>query len=61
MLSHTVIDIQGRERLSGVTVAQVDEKRQPIPGTEKHFDCDTLLLSVGLIPEMSSASRRAWR
>ena len=50
-LSHTVIDIQGRERLSGVTVAQVDEKRQPIPGTEKHFDCDTLLLSVGLIPE----------
>ena len=51
MLSHTVIDIQGRERLSGVTVAQVDEKRQPIPGTEKHFDCDTLLLSVGLIPE----------
>ena len=51
MLSHTVIDIQGRERLSGVTVAQGDEKRQPIPGTEKHFDCDTLLLSVGLIPE----------
>ena len=51
MLSHTVIDIQGRERLSGVTVAQVDDKRQPIPGTEKHFDCDTLLLSVGLIPE----------
>jgi len=50
-LSHTVIDIQGRERLSGVTVAQVDEKRQPIPGTEKQFDCDTLLLSVGLIPE----------
>ncbi len=50
-LSHTVIDIQGRERLSGVTVAQVDDKRQPIPGTEKHFDCDTLLLSVGLIPE----------
>ena len=50
-LSHTVIDIQGRERLSGVTVAQVDENRRPIPGTEKHFDCDTLLLSVGLIPE----------
>ena len=50
-LSHTVIDIQGKERLSGVTVAQVDENRQPIPGTEKHFDCDTLLLSVGLIPE----------
>ncbi|MBR6624878.1 MAG: FAD-dependent oxidoreductase, partial [Mailhella sp.] len=50
-LSHTVIDIQGKERLSGVTVAEVDQNRQPIPGTEKHFDCDTLLLSVGLIPE----------
>ena len=50
-LSHTVIDIQGKERLSGVTVAEVDERRQPIPGTEIHFDCDTLLLSVGLIPE----------
>ena len=50
-LSHTVIDIQGRERLSGVTVAQVDANRQPIPDTEKQFDCDTLLLSVGLIPE----------
>ncbi len=50
-LSHTVIDIQGKERLSGVTVAQVGPDRQPIPGTEKHFDCDTLLLSVGLIPE----------
>lgn len=50
-LNHTVIDIQGRERLTGVTVAKVDDKRQPIPGTELHFDCDTLLLSVGLIPE----------
>ncbi len=50
-LSHTVIDIQGKERLAGVTVAEVDAKRQPIPGTEIHFDCDTLLLSVGLIPE----------
>ena len=50
-LSHTVIDIQGKERLTGVTVAEVDERRQPIPGTEIHFDCDTLLLSVGLIPE----------
>ena len=49
-LSHTVIDIQGKERLTGVTVAEVDAKRQPIPGTEIHFDCDTLLLSVGLIP-----------
>lgn len=51
LLSHTVIDVQGRERLSGVTVAKVDDKRNPIPGTEIHYDCDTLLLSVGLIPE----------
>ena len=51
LLSHTVVDIQGKDRLSGVTVAKVDEKRNPIPGTEQHFDCDTLLLSVGLIPE----------
>ena len=50
-LSHTVIDIHGKERLTGVTVAKVDERRQPIPGTEINFDCDTLLLSVGLIPE----------
>ena len=51
LLSHTVIDIQGKERLTGETVAEVDAKRQPIPGTEQHFDCDTLLLSVGLLPE----------
>ena len=50
-LSHTVIDIHGRDRLTGVTVAKVDENRRPIPGTEMEFDCDTLLLSVGLIPE----------
>ena len=50
-LSHTVVDIQGKERLTGVTVAKVDERRQPIPGSEIQFDCDTLLLSVGLIPE----------
>ena len=50
-LSHTVVDIQGRERLMGVTLAQVDENRRPIPGTEEHYDCDTLLLSCGLIPE----------
>jgi len=50
-LSHTVVDIQGKERLTGVTVANVDENRQPIPGSEIQFDCDTLLLSVGLIPE----------
>ncbi len=50
-LSHTVTDIQGKERVTGVTVSKVDENRRPIPGTEIHFDCDTLLLSVGLIPE----------
>ena len=51
LLSHTVTNIRGRERLEGVTVSRVDEKRRPIPGTEQDFDCDTLLLSVGLIPE----------
>lgn len=50
-LSHTVIDIQGKDRVEGVTIAQVDEKMKPIPGTEEHYDCDTLLLSCGLIPE----------
>lgn len=50
-LSHTVIDIQGKERVTGVTIAQVDEHMKPIPGTEEQIPCDTLLLSVGLIPE----------
>ena len=50
-LSHTVIDIQGKERVTGVTIAQVDEHLKPIPGTEEQIPCDTLLLSVGLIPE----------
>lgn len=50
-LSHTVVDIDGRERLKGVTLAKVDEKGKPIPGTEEYYSCDTLLLSVGLIPE----------
>ena len=50
-LSHTVVDIQGKERVEGVTLAQVDENRHPIPGTEEHYKCDTLLLSCGLIPE----------
>jgi len=49
-LSHTVVDIQGRERLEGITLAQV-ENGKPIAGTEEHYDCDTLLLSCGLIPE----------
>jgi len=50
-LSHTVIQIHGKERLTGVTIAAVDENKQPIPGTEEYIACDTLLLSVGLIPE----------
>lgn len=50
-LSHTVVDIQGKERVEGVTLAKVDEKGKPIPGTQEHYACDTLLLSVGLIPE----------
>ena len=50
-LSHTVTNIHGRERLEGVTVSEVDENRNPIPGSEIEFDCDTLLLSCGLIPE----------
>ena len=50
-LSHTVTNIRGRERLEGVTVSRVDERRNPVPGTEIEFDCDTLLLSCGLIPE----------
>ncbi|MGL6114278.1 NAD(P)/FAD-dependent oxidoreductase [Cetobacterium sp. SF1] len=51
LLSHTVIDIRGKGRLEKVVVAKVDENRKPIPGTEIEYDCDTLLLSVGLIPE----------
>ena len=50
-LSHTVVDIKGKERLEGVTLAQVDGHGKPIPGTEEEYSCDTLLLSVGLIPE----------
>ncbi len=50
-LSHTVIDIDGKERIRGVTIAKVDESLKPIPGTEEYIACDTLLLSVGLIPE----------
>lgn len=50
-LSCTVIDIHGKERVEGVTIADVDENRNPIAGTERFIECDTLLLSVGLIPE----------
>ena len=50
-LSHTVTDIRGKRRVEQIVVSRVDEKKAPIPGTEMVFDCDTLLLSVGLIPE----------
>ena len=50
-LSHTVVEIHGKERLEGVTIAQVDERRRPIDATREYIPCDTLLLSVGLIPE----------
>ena len=49
-LSHTVVDIQGKERVEGITLARVENGR-PVPGTEEHYDCDTLLLSCGLLPE----------
>lgn len=50
-LSHTVTQIHGKERLEGVTIAKVDENKKPIPDTDEFIACDTLLLSVGLIPE----------
>ena len=49
-MSHTVVDIQGKERVTGITLARV-ENGKPVPGTEEHYDCDTLLLSCGLLPE----------
>ena len=50
-LNHTVTKIEGKERVTGVEISQVDENKKPIKGTERHFDCDTVLFSVGLIPE----------
>lgn len=50
-LSHTVIDIEGKERVEGITIAEVGPDRKPLPGSEIHYECDTLLLSCGLIPE----------
>ncbi|MEA4875444.1 NAD(P)/FAD-dependent oxidoreductase [Anaerorhabdus sp.] len=50
-LSHTVTDIEGLERVEGIVISEVGEKRNIIEGSQKHFDVDTLLLSVGLIPE----------
>ncbi len=57
-LSTTIINIHGHERLEGVTIAKVDENRKPIKGTEEYIACDTLLLSVGLLPE-NELSRKA--
>ena len=50
-LSHTVVNIEGKGRVTGITLAEVGPDRKPIPGTEEHYSCDTLLLSCGLIPE----------
>lgn len=50
-LNHTIVNIKGKDRLTGVTIARVDDRREPVAGTENEYDCDTLLLSVGLIPE----------
>ena len=51
LLSHTITEIRGKNRVEQVVVSEVDEQRQPVPGTEQIVDCDTILLSVGLIPE----------
>ena len=51
LLSHTVTEVEGREHVTGVKVSKVDANLMPVPGTEMHFDCDTLVLSCGLIPE----------
>jgi len=56
-LRHTIIDIRGKERVEGVTIAGIDEKWRPIPGTEKTWDVDTILFSVGLIPENELSSK----
>lgn len=58
LLSHTVIDIKGKERVTSVVIAEVDEHSKPVPGTEQEISCDTLLLSCGLIPE-NELSREA--
>ncbi len=50
-LSHTIIQIHGKERVEGVTIAKVDERRKPVAGTEEYIPCDTILFSVGLVPE----------
>lgn len=60
-LSHTVTEIHGKNRVEGVTVARVDENRRPVHGTEEYIPCDTLLLSVGLIPENELSKRMGVR
>lgn len=50
-LNHTITKIEGKDRVTGVVISKVDENKKPIKGTEMHFDCDTVLFSVGLIPE----------
>lgn len=50
-LGHTILKVDGKDRVRGVTICQVDKNKHPIPGTEKSFECDTILFSVGLIPE----------
>ena len=57
-LSHTVIDIEGKERVQAVTIAQVGPDQKPIPGTSARYSCDTLLLSCGLIPENRAQQKR---
>jgi thioredoxin reductase len=50
-LSHTVVKIHGKDRVTGITLAEVGPDRRPVPGSEEYYSCDTLLLSCGLIPE----------
>lgn len=56
LLQHNIIEIKGRERVESVVVSETDDNKNPIPGTEKEFECDTVLLSVGLIPENELSS-----
>ncbi|MDO8691118.1 MAG: NAD(P)/FAD-dependent oxidoreductase [Dehalococcoidia bacterium] len=51
LLEHTAVEVHGSDRVEGVTIARLDQERRPVPGTERRIDCDTLLLSVGLVPE----------
>ncbi|OFV71772.1 NAD(P)/FAD-dependent oxidoreductase [Acetobacterium wieringae] len=57
LLSHSIVEVHGKDRLEGVTIARVDQKLKPIHGTEQYISCDTLLLSVGLIPENELSSK----